>query len=108
MPLIVFVSHCFYNWFPECFVGCERCVVAPESTDGVAERQKDLTRECESSQTSTHCTLCWKGPYEVSPELLDRGLPDVAVGSMLEASYVFGPEFDVITELHTDLLLHTP
>lgn len=52
-------------------------------------------------------TLC--DVYEVSPELLDRGLTDVAVGSMLEASYVFGPQFDFITEPHTDLLLlHTP
>lgn len=40
--------------------------------------------------TQTHHLRCWRGSYEVSPELLDRGLNAVAVGPTLGASYAFG------------------
>lgn len=57
---------------------------------------------------STQCAVCQRVLYEVSPELLERSLSDVAVGLMLEDSSAFGLYFDFIAELHTDSLSLPP
>lgn len=86
-------------------------MAAPSSTSRAAadSRKEPALAGTTQIQRDEH-TLCSmsRGLYEVSPELLERNLSDVAAGLMLEDSCAFGVYFDFIAEPHTDLFSLPP
>lgn len=92
-------------------IGCQNWVAAPGSTSRAAAavvKNPPWPGQHKYSEMSTHCAVCLRGLYEVSPELLERNLSDVAASLMLEDSCAFGVYFDFISEPHTDLLSLPP
>lgn len=95
----------------KCSIGCQNWVAAPGSTSRAAAavvKNPPWPGQHKYSEMSTHCAVCLRGLYEVSPELLERNLSDVAASLMLEDSCAFGVYFDFISEPHTDLLSLPP